>query len=304
MDRPIIFGEVLFDRFPDGESVLGGAPFNVAWHLQGFGLDPHFISQVGTDALGDHVLEAMQAWGMSVDGIEQDSLHPTGQVEVSLSAAQPSYAILPDQAYDYIDSKAAQASIQFNPALLYHGSLALRGNESRHALDVLWRHRKVPCFIDINLRPPWYDISLLREALDRARWLKLNEDDLTTLQSLLKLECKPTTKHANSLLEVAAVCQQACTVEWIILTLGDKGAYFVTDQDVLFQPPTPVEVLVDTVGAGDAFSAVTLLGIILSWQPRLIQERAIQFASAVCGQRGATTKNSKLYEKFKKLWRT
>jgi sugar/nucleoside kinase (ribokinase family) len=58
--RPCIFGEVLFDHFPDGKRVLGGAPFNVAWHLQAFGEAPRFISRVGDDAEGDEIRTAMR----------------------------------------------------------------------------------------------------------------------------------------------------------------------------------------------------------------------------------------------------
>ena len=60
--RPWIFGEVLFDCFPDGSRVLGGAPFNVAWHLQALGLEPLFLSRVGRDAAGREIRTAMGEW--------------------------------------------------------------------------------------------------------------------------------------------------------------------------------------------------------------------------------------------------
>ena len=76
--RPILIGEVLFDCFPDGSRVLGGAPFNVAWHLQAFGLDPLLISRVGADQAGDEVLAAMESWGMDRTGVQRDEELPTG----------------------------------------------------------------------------------------------------------------------------------------------------------------------------------------------------------------------------------
>ena len=87
--RPILFGEVLFDRFPDGSVVLGGAPFNVAWNLQALGLSPLLISRIGDDDLGDRILAAMESRGMAIDGIQRDRRHPTGTVEVSLQDGQP-----------------------------------------------------------------------------------------------------------------------------------------------------------------------------------------------------------------------
>ena len=82
--RPLIFGEVLFDHFPDGTAVLGGAPFNVAWHLHAFGLRPLMISRIGNDELGGRVQEAMQKWGMDCSGMQiRHCTHPTGTVQVT-----------------------------------------------------------------------------------------------------------------------------------------------------------------------------------------------------------------------------
>jgi len=78
----VIFGEVLFDCFPDGNSVLGGAPFNVAWHLQAFGMSPMMISSVGDDELGNKVKSAMQDWSMRTTGLQLDPVHPTGSVDI------------------------------------------------------------------------------------------------------------------------------------------------------------------------------------------------------------------------------
>lgn len=71
--NPVIIGEVLFDVFPQGESVLGGAPFNVAWHLQGLGLKPMMISAVGDDHHGEQVIQKMEHWGMDVQGMQLDT---------------------------------------------------------------------------------------------------------------------------------------------------------------------------------------------------------------------------------------
>ena len=83
-----IFGEVLMDQFPDGQQILGGAPFNVAWHLQAFGQHPCFISRVGNDAMGESIRQAMGDWGMSIENVQVDHYHPTCTVEVTLN--QPS----------------------------------------------------------------------------------------------------------------------------------------------------------------------------------------------------------------------
>ena len=121
---PVIFGEVLYDCFPDGSQVLGGAPFNVAWHCQAFGLQPLFISRVGNDSPGEKVVAAMQNWGMNTEGLQIDSDHATGRVNVSFNNNEPSYDIVENSAWDFLNS---QALPELNKdSILYHGSLALR----------------------------------------------------------------------------------------------------------------------------------------------------------------------------------
>ena len=91
---PIIFGEVLFDCFPDGSQILGGAPFNVAWNLQALGKAPKFISRIGKDAQGDKISRAMQDWGMSTDYLQKDAEHSTGRVDVDIIQGEPHYNIV------------------------------------------------------------------------------------------------------------------------------------------------------------------------------------------------------------------
>ncbi|WP_438970712.1 PfkB family carbohydrate kinase, partial [Methylophaga sp.] len=119
-----IFGEALFDCFPDGQSVLGGAPFNVAWHLQALGNQPKFISRVGNDTLGDTILAEMKNWQMDVGLVQQDLQHPTGRVNITFTDNEPSYDIQTDSAWDFI----ADSLVTTPPesGLFYHGSLAAR----------------------------------------------------------------------------------------------------------------------------------------------------------------------------------
>jgi fructokinase len=176
---PVMFGEVLFDHFPDGHVVLGGAPFNVAWHLQAFAQAPMVVSRVGNDPLGHRIRQAMETWAMSTAGLQLDSQHPTGTVDVTFSAGEPSYDIVKDRAWDFINDQLLPPLDDM--ALLYHGSLALRSPVSRHAVEVMQQHDEVPVFIDINLREPWWTRDDVLSLLRRARWAKMNEDELALL---------------------------------------------------------------------------------------------------------------------------
>ncbi|MDK2873302.1 MAG: fructokinase [Desulfomicrobiaceae bacterium] len=145
--RPILFGEALFDCFPDGKRILGGAPFNVAWHLTGLGNAPLFITRVGSDAPGMEVRRAMEDWGMDTRGVQVDPTLPTGSVRITFVHGEPQYDILAHQAYDAIDDPLLPDTLR--PAFLYHGSLAVRGagqTSSRATLQTLVQKLRAPSF--------------------------------------------------------------------------------------------------------------------------------------------------------------
>lgn len=288
--RPVIFGEVLFDSFPDGSVVMGGAPLNVACHLKGFGLDPLLISRIGRDELGQQILTTIRAWGLDESGIQQDDKHPTGRVEVTLFNGQPSYAILPEQAYDFIDSAAVDVLTQQNVvALLYHGSLAIRNAVSRTAINTL-RNKKYRRFVDINLRAPWYETSNVGEWLDDATWVKLNDDEFVEL-----------SQSDISAANVQSYSRQH-QIDNMILTLGEHGAQIHTGDNTVSGEPVKVDAIADTVGAGDAFSSIMLLGILSGWNFTETMPRALAFAAFLCTVRGATIKDKTIYRAFKEQW--
>ncbi|MEE8342427.1 MAG: PfkB family carbohydrate kinase [Gammaproteobacteria bacterium] len=293
----VIFGEVLFDHFPDEQSVLGGAPFNVAWHLRGFGLSPLLVSCVGRDAGGDQVLSTMDAWGLDTRAVQQHPDYPTGAVQVTLANGQPSFDILADQAYDHIEVDPILATLADDPVeLIYMGTLVGRSPRSSATLHTLIERLQASVFVDVNLRSPWWELDRVQQVLDNARWAKLNDIEMNTVlgQELSPQELIPA---ARSLLE-------RLKLDLLILTLGADGAAFISAKGVEQGAPVPVANLVDTVGAGDAFSSVTLLGLIRDWPLPVTLQRALQFASRICGQRGATAMNRNLYREMLEDWGT
>ncbi len=294
--RPIIFGEVLYDTFPDDAAVLGGAPFNVAWHLQGFGLQPLFISRVGTDELGAQVIADMQAWGMDLRGVQRDEQHPTGRVVVSFHHHEPRFDIIADQAYDHIDADQATTALQgANGALLYHGSLIARSKASRAALTQLRHHCRLPTFVDINLRPPHSQTEFVQQSFTTARWVKLNEHELATV-----MECAPL--QGAALREAAIAFRARHDLALLVVTRGADGAWLLGEDTTIEVKPVDAGEVVDSVGAGDAFSAVTILGLQHRWSWSVLGERAVDFAAAVCRLRGATTPDQALYGHYINKW--
>jgi len=293
--RPLVFGEVLYDHFPDGHAVLGGAPFNVAWHLQGFGLSPLFISRIGTDAAGDHVINTMTEWNMDIKGVQRDQEHPTGTVNVSITAGQPSFDICQDQAYDYIEQRPINRLLANSAfSLLYHGSLVLRNRVTRETLHWLTPQFSRSIFVDINLRPPWFDLHEIRWALNNAHWLKLNIDELNQLT--------PQQNPSVDVLPRGRSLLNQYELDLLILTLGENGAYLIDNSTELHDKPSQTPGLIDTVGAGDAFSAVTILGILLGWDRAKTLSNALEFSSAICSVRGATLSDHAFYRRFIERW--
>ncbi len=294
--RPVVFGEVLFDNFPDGTTVLGGAPFNVAWHLQALGATPYFISRVGDDDSGNKVREIMRGWNMDIRGLQTDPGHPTGTVQVKLVNGQPQFTILPDQAYDFIAPDTTLGSLSDAHALplLYHGTLAARATRSRTTLDRMRADHDLPVFVDVNLRAPWWAPSAVEVTLSRARWVKLNDDELATVLD------KPL--DADSLAADAAALRRRNDHEFVVVTRGADGALIATADGVIESPAPKIVNLVDTVGAGDAFSAVIIVGLLCKWEPALMLQRALEFAAAICSIRGATTEDRALYERRLAEW--
>ncbi len=271
--RPVLFGEVLFDCFPD-RRVLGGAPLNVAWHLKGLGLDPLLISRVGEDALGEEAVRAMAAFGLDTRGVQRDPYRPTGQVTVEVRGGEPAFAIPPGQAFDGI--AAEELPPLPGEGLFYHGTLAMRAPASRRALEVL-RGAGLPAFVDLNLRAPWWERAWVEEALSSARWAKLNREELCALG-----------------FDTPEALRERFGLELVALTLGEGGAALVTPEGRREGEAVPCA-LVDTVGAGDAFSAVLLKGLIRGWPAERMLDEALRFASRVCTLRGAVPSDRAFY---------
>ncbi|MDR2877558.1 MAG: PfkB family carbohydrate kinase [Chromatiales bacterium] len=291
--RALIFGEVLFDAFAGGVEVLGGAPFNVAWHLQGLGMQPLFVSRIGDDERGARVLRAMQDWGMDTRGLQRDDECPTGLVRIDIRDGQPVFDILPAQAYDHIDSSyALRAAFSSAIDVIYHGTLALRSAVSRTTLHTLRARLDTRVYVDLNLRSPWWSESDVNEALFGATWVKLNDEELGLIAEGLGIGDEQQAR---------ALCKRF-GIQSLVVTRGSNGAFIRTADRIAQGDATCVDKLVDTVGAGDAFATVALIGFTRGWPAEQTLARALDFAAWICGVRGATVADVDRYALFREAW--
>jgi sucrose-phosphate synthase len=296
-NRPVIFGEVLFDHFADGSRVLGGAPFNVAWHLRGFGANPLVISAVGDDPEGREVLERMTSWDLMTHGVQTDSTHPTGRVAATVVDGENRFEIAPRQAWDFIRADPALRTVSEEiSGLLYHGTLALRDAKSWNTLRTLRDKIEAPSFVDLNLREPWWTKEKVDWCLSTANWIKLNETELAELTAR-------ATGSFEECRDAALGLAREHSIQGVIVTRGAQGALSIVDGKQVFQATAPpVTSLVDTVGAGDAFSAAVCLGLLHDWDHQTTLDRAAAFAADLCAIRGATTTDFGLYERHLAEW--
>ncbi|MDE3021803.1 MAG: carbohydrate kinase [Pseudomonadota bacterium] len=293
----ILFGEAVIDVFPE-KNIPGGAPFNVARHLRAFGLNPILITRTGNDRARHILLNDMEKFQMDTRGIQCDTRHPTGRVIIQEEIHQHQFEILPNQAYDYIHAGLARlVSLSAHPDILYFGTLAQRTKTSRRALNLLLNSISSPKMLDVNLRKPWIDASTLHRALHQADILKINDEELTVTAKLLHMDSEGIIDRAFQLM-------QRYPLQQIIVTCGQEGAWLL-NQDGTECHVDPVHLhnpLMDTIGAGDGFSAVFILGLLNHWPVPLSLSRANDFAAELCCIRGAIPQDDKFYQPFRKKW--
>lgn len=298
--HPIIFGEVLFDVFSGDRRVLGGAPFNVAWHLEGFSLSPLLISRIGDDACGKKVMQAMHDWGMDTSFIQTDATHATGEVHIEVTDGEPTFDIVDGRAYDYIETVPDIPSETDGLALLYHGTLAARHHPTREALRDLRQRADTRIFLDINLRDPWWEREAVEAMLADAHWVKLNHHELLRL-----CEAPPDIDEGDieTLSPLAMDFLKQHNVGELWLTCGGSGAAVFTQKgERAWAQAQPVPKVTDTVGAGDGFTAIVILGLYNGWNAEETLERAQTFAAAICGMSGATIPAPEIYQQFSRQW--
>lgn len=293
----VLFGEALVDDF-GAVQVVGGAPFNVARHLAAFHVPQLMITRVGSDADGRRVRGQFERFGMADEGLQADPVLPTGRVLVREGVDGHAFTILPHQAYDAIDAaQALHALATVAPALLYFGTLAQREPVSRGALAALLHATTAPRLLDLNLRDGQVDERRVFASLQEADIVKVNEDEL---QSLFGWYVQGAPAGAE---QGCRALVEMFELQFLVVTMGAHGAAcFAHDGSVLTEPAAPLHGLADTVGAGDAFAAVFILGRMHGWPLALTLKRANAFAGAMCAVAGAVPDDPGFYADWKLKW--
>ena len=302
----VVFGEALVDEFPT-EQVVGGAPFNVARHLAAFMAPALMITRIGRDRNGQAVRAEFERFAMRDAGLQTDPMEETGRVVVERSGHGHQFHILPRQAYDFIDADAAVASLAgVDAGTVYFGTLAQREPGSRAALDAVLAATPSTRYLDLNLRSGQVDESTVTRSLQAADIVKVNEEELQALfQWYFQIGRESPPLATEALHAACRALMDRFALDTLIVTLGHRGSVvFCADGTLIANRDTPAPpFVIDTVGAGDAYSAIFLLGRARGWPLALTLARANEFAGAICAVSGAVPGDLDFYDRWVARWR-
>lgn len=280
MENVIVgIGEILWDVFPDGK-VLGGAPANFAYHVSQFGFDGCAVSAIGDDALGEEILDCLSQ--KKLNYLIEKTPYSTGTVQVTLSGIGiPQYEICENVAWDNIPYTEEMEALAHRTKTVCFGSLAQRSSASRQTINKFLDSvpKTALKIFDINLRQHFYTLELIEHALDRCNVLKINDDEILIVGELFGWQSKGELEICNQLLH-------SCDLEIVVLTKGTKGSYVVTKNETSFKE-TPLVEVVDTVGAGDSFTAGFVASLLKGKSISDAHQIAVEVSAYICTQQGA-----------------
>jgi len=274
-------GELLWDMLPDGKK-LGGAPCNFVFHSHQAGLNSYVVSAVGEDKNGDDILKTVKDLNLNSSFIQRILDFPTGTVSVELDAeGKPTYKIHENVAWDHIAWNDKVQEIASNIDAVCFGSLAQRNSISRETISSFLNHTRAKCLkvFDINLRQQFYTREIIHSSLLHANILKLNEDELPVIARFFNYE-----GTEEKILEQLMADYQILLIAY---TKGSDKSTIIDSTGISYCEVPKVKVI-DTVGAGDSFTAILVAGLLKKMDLQIIHKLATDVAAYVCTQQGAT----------------
>ncbi len=274
-------GEVLWDVFPAGKE-LGGAPANFAYHASALGGEGLIVSCVGYDPPGDEILQRLKALSLGSQYVSRDMEYPTGTVSVKVDAeGKPSYTIQENVAWDFIPKTWQLTELARSSHAITFGTLAQRSMVSRDTIRTFIKQAPTSTLLifDINLRQAFYSREVIEWSLEACNVLKLNEEELKVLSSVLSIE--------GDELQILRHLSSRFNLRLIAVTKGAIGSLLYSDGEASTHKGYQTRV-VDTVGSGDAFTAALAMGMLAGLDLNTLNDYANRVASYVCSKQGAT----------------
>ncbi|MGF7230489.1 carbohydrate kinase family protein [Arachidicoccus sp.] len=264
--HPVIcFGECLWDILPSGKMV-GGAPMNVAYHLQKLEKNPAVISRIGYDELGNELIKSFEEKNVCTEYFQVDYDVPTSTVKAEVRPGnEVHFEIVKNVAWDYIALEENLEDLVKQADYFVYGSLATRSKQTRDTLFALLEvaNNKV---LDINLRPPFYNRDIIEKLLINANFAKLNLAELELITGWFS----PLTKEEDRIKTI----RDRFNLDTIVITKGAKGAILNKGGEFVYCQGLKINVC-DTIGSGDSF----LAAIISKTMDKVPINEALDFAN-------------------------
>ena len=279
-------GELLWDMLPSGPQ-LGGAPANFAYFASLLGEEGIVASRVGRDDLGDRAVDRIAGLGLSTDAIQRDEVYPTGSVDVALGPdGQPEFTINGRVAWEHMAWTPGWSALAARADAVCFGTVSRHQSVSATAVTAFLEAMGPSALrlFDVNLRQDRYAPALLHDSFQHAHIAKLNDEELRTVCPLLDLGGRDP--GGEDLGAMARQLRAAYELEVVCVTHGAEGSLLVTATETVAHPGVPVDV-VDTIGAGDAFTAVLASGYLRGVPLERVSEAANRFGAWVASQTGA-----------------
>lgn len=241
----VCYGEILWDILPD-KSLPGGAPMNVAYHLKKLGSNPALITKVGKDIHGEKLVELLSESGLTTKYVQVDGRHSTGLVHAWIKEQNEMvYDIVQPVAWDFIQWENQIQELVKESKYFVYGSLTSRSQVSRDTLYQLLDIANTRV-LDINLRPPHFNRSLVEYLMAKTNILKMNNAELELIAGWYSQFQQPEDRMK--------LLQDRFRIETVVVTMGEEGAMLL-DKDAVYRHPGYHVQVADTIGSGDAFLA-------------------------------------------------
>lgn len=274
-------GELLWDVFPVGKR-LGGAPVNFARHCGQLGAVAYPVSCIGRDGPGAEIREVLTSLQVDLSYVAEVAGYPTGSVQVRLDGkGKPSYEICGGVAWDVIPMSGKLGELARTAGAVCFGSLAQRSEVSRDTIHAFLKTMPPEALkiFDVNLRQAFYSKEIIEESLELATILKLSDEELPVLADFFEL--------AGSVENQLTALLEKFNLKLIAYTRGPDGSLLMTADEISDHPGCPGSA-VNSVGAGDSFTATLCMGLLNGKRLGKINEHANRVATFVCSQDGAT----------------
>jgi len=280
-------GELLWDMLPEGPR-LGGAPANFVVMAGRLGNHAAILSRIGRDDLGRRAVELLDPLPADAGHLQVDPAHETGRVTVALKDGQPEYTIHEPAAWDFLELSDEWVQMAERADAICFGALAQRSHESRQTIQTLAAQTSSACVrvFDVNLRAPFYSGEVMQESMELATVMKMNDAEVPQVLALLGLPAEEDSGSGALRRGAEKMLEEFPTLQLVAVTRGGHGSLLVTREEWDEHPGLPVTV-VDTIGAGDAFTAAMTHYLLRGADLATLNDAGNRWGSWVASQSGA-----------------